>query len=147
MTRHDLKWLVIDYEKEQVFEQTELGKIIDKREIHFTETGRWIELLRHIQGHKYFMNQSREEEIPFLEAAKSWYENLYLPIADIIFEENILAKFPGRSIGDLYMWIIKHWDGLKKRMGMISTLKRLQWTTPKDMVPVLRKSCKGSALS
>jgi hypothetical protein len=123
MTRNDLKWLVIDYEKEQVYEQTELGKIIDKKEIHFTETGRWIELLRHIQGHKYFINQLQEEEIDFLEAAKSWYENIYLPITNIIFEENILAKFPGRSFGDLYMWIVKHWDDLKKKNGNNFDLK------------------------
>jgi hypothetical protein len=117
MTNNDLKWLVIDYEKERVFTETEIGKAIDRREIHFTETGRWIELLRHIQGHKYFMNQNVDEEIPFLEAATSWYENLYLPIVDIIFRDNILSRFPGRSFGDLYMWIIKHWDGLKRKYG------------------------------
>jgi hypothetical protein len=117
MTWSDLKWLVIDYEKDQVYKETDIGKIINKREIHFTETGRWIELLRHIQGHKYFLNQDKDEEIPFTEAARSWYENLYLPIVDIIFQENILARFPGRSFGDLYMWIIKHWDGLKNKYG------------------------------
>jgi hypothetical protein len=117
MTWSDLKWLVIDYEKEQVYRDTDIGKVIDRREIHFTETGRWIELLRHIQGHKYFLNQDKDEEIPFVEAVRSWYENLYLPIVDIIFQENILARFPGRSFGDLYMWIIKHWDGLKRKNG------------------------------
>ncbi len=117
MTWSDLKWLVIDYEKEQVYKDTGIGKVIDRREIHFTETGRWIELLRHIQGHKYFLNQDKDEEIPFVEAVRSWYENLYLPIVDIIFQENILARFPGRSFGDLYMWIIKHWDGLKRKNG------------------------------
>ncbi len=117
MTWSDLKWLVIDYEKEKVYSDTDIGKVINKREIHFTETGRWIELLRHIQGHKYFLNQDRDDEIPFAEAARSWYENLYIPIVDIIFQENILARFPGRSFGDLYMWIIKHWDGLKNKNG------------------------------
>lgn len=117
MNNNDLKWLVIDYEKERVFSETDIGKAIDKREIHFTETGRWIELLRHIQGHKYFLNQHKEKEIPLVDAAKSWYENLYQPIADIIFRDNILSRFPGRSIGDLYMWIVKHWDSLKKQYG------------------------------
>lgn len=124
MTWSDLKWLVIDYEKESVFADTGLDKVIDKREIHFTETGRWIEMLRHIQGHKYFLNQDRDEEIPFLEAAESWYKNLYLPIVEIIFQENILARFPGRSLGDLYMWIIKHWDGLKKKYGKDFSLSK-----------------------
>lgn len=117
LTNSELKWMVIDYEKQQVLQDTGLDSVIDPKEIHFTETGRWVELLRHIQGHKYFLNLDKEEEIPFLEAAESWYKNLYLPIVEIIFRDNILSRFPGRSFGDLYMWIIKHWDGLKHKYG------------------------------
>jgi hypothetical protein len=123
MTNEDLKRAVIDYEKHQVFEDTGLKKVIPEGEIIFTEPGRYVELLRHIQGHKYFLNQDREEEIPFLEAAKSWYRNLYRPIIRIIREENILVRFPGRTHSDLYMWVIKHWDELKKKYGNDFSLK------------------------
>jgi hypothetical protein len=97
--------------------------VVPEGEIDFTEPGRYEELLRHIQGHKYFLNQDREEEIPFLEAAQSWYRNLYRPIIRIIREENILSRFPGRTHSDLYMWIIKHWDELKKKYGNDFSLK------------------------
>jgi len=117
MTVNDLKRAVIDYEKRQVFKDTGLGSVVPPDEIDFSEPGRYVEILRHIQGHKYFLNENQSEEIPFLQAAASWYKNVYSPIIDIIQRENIITRFPGRTMSDLYMWIIKHWDGLKKKYG------------------------------
>lgn len=117
MTVNDLKNKVIEYEKNRVFSETNLGSVIDPKTINFTATGRFIEMLRHIQGHKYFMNEDKDKEIPFLTAARSWYENLYKPITEIVRKEKILNRFPGRTEGDLYLWIIKHWDELKKHYG------------------------------
>ncbi len=120
----ELKKKVIEYEKNRVFTETGLKKIIDPDSIDFTATGRFIEMLRHIQGHKYFLNEEKDEEIPFEEAARSWYENLYLPIVRIVNEEKILSKFPGRTGGDLYLWIVKHWDELKKSYGENFSLRK-----------------------
>jgi hypothetical protein len=80
MTVNELKNAVVDYEKQKVFSDTELDSIIPPEEIVFSEPGRYVEMLRHIQGHKYFLNQGRETEIDFLQAASSWYNNLYKPI-------------------------------------------------------------------
>ena len=115
LTRSEIEKAIIKYEKYRVFTNTELGKIIDKDELVFSATGRYYEILRHIQGHKYFLNQNKIEEIPFVDAGISWYQNLYKPIICIVRDEHILARFPGRTEGDLYMWIIKHWDELKNR--------------------------------
>ena len=117
LTRSEIEKAIIKYEKERVFENTELGKIINPYDIDFTATGRFYEILRHIQGHKYFLNENKTEEIPFISAGISWYKNLYKPIVSIVKEEHILGRFPGRTEGDLYMWIIKHWDELKNRNG------------------------------
>jgi hypothetical protein len=117
MTIQDLKQAVIDYEKQDVFANSELARIISPHELSFTETGRIYELLRHIQGHKYFMNLDKKEEIPFVEAGRSWYRNLYKPIIQIIKREKLHKRFPGRTASDLYMWIIKHWHELKEKYG------------------------------
>ena len=117
ISTEELKKKVIEYEKNRIFKETDLGKVISPDTLSFTATGRFVELLRHIQGHKYFINEDKDEEIPFLDAAKSWYEHLYLPIVRIVREENILSRFPGRTEGDLYLWIVKHWDQLKKHYG------------------------------
>ncbi|HUZ16781.1 MAG TPA: transcriptional regulator [Spirochaetia bacterium] len=117
MTRQDLTHAVIEYEKENAFENSELGKIISPDELNFTATGRYEEILKHIQVHKYFLNLDKTEEIPFVEAGKSWYEEMFKPIVNLIEEENLLSRFPGRTQADLYMWLIKHWDDLKRKYG------------------------------
>ena len=70
--------------------------------------------------HKYYLNQNREDEIPFSDAMISWYNNVYTPVIKIISEQLLLGNFPGRSAGDLYVWIVKHWDYLKKEYGSYS---------------------------
>ncbi len=117
ITPETLKKKVIAYEKDRVFSETHLDEVIERSSINFTATGRFIEMLRHIQGHKYFLNEEVKEEIPFLDAARSWYKNLYLPITEIVRTEKILSRFPGRTEGDLYLWIVKQWDELKKHYG------------------------------
>jgi hypothetical protein len=66
------------------------------------------------------MNENKEEEIPFNDALVSWYDNVYNPVAVIIKEKWLLVNFPGRTEADLYVWIIKHWDFLKKKYGTYS---------------------------
>jgi hypothetical protein len=117
MTTAKLKDAVITYEKDQVFRNTGIDQIIPPEEIVFTEPGRYVEMLRHIQGHKYFLSQDKAKEIDLLDAASSWYNNLYKPILMIIQHQGILSRFPGRTKGDLYLWMIKHWDTLKKEHG------------------------------
>ncbi len=117
LTRSEIETKIISYEKYRVFKETELGEVITPGELNFTATGRFYEILRHILGHKYFLNEDKTDEIPFIEAGKSWYRTLYKPIINIVREEHILGKFPGRTEGDLYMWIIKHWDQLKEVNG------------------------------
>ncbi|MCL2834972.1 MAG: transcriptional regulator, partial [Treponema sp.] len=35
-----------------------------------------------------------------------------------IGEDRLCLNFPGRSPSDLYVWIVKHWDFLKKKNGL-----------------------------
>ncbi|HDQ13683.1 MAG TPA: transcriptional regulator [Sediminispirochaeta sp.] len=117
MSAAELKDEVIHYEKRKVFRETKLDTVIPPEEINFSEPGRYEEMIGHIQGHKYFLNQGIEEEIPFLDAAASWYNKVYKPIIHLIERERIIYGFPGRSMSDLYMWIVKHWDDLKQKHG------------------------------
>ena len=116
-TRDEILGAVLSYERSRVLAQTELDRIIPIEMIDFTAPGRWHELLNHIEGHKYFINMDHQEEIPFDEAARSWYNTVYVPIVEIIRSENLLTRFPNRTEADLYIWIIKHWHSLKEQYG------------------------------
>ncbi len=123
MTKEELKKAVIGLEKKEFFRKTELDKLRTHVQIEFSATGRYDEIIRHINGHKYYMNLSKEEEIPFQEGMLSWYDNIFEPIVELIRSEKILASFPGRTASDLYVWIVRHWDDLKRKYGNAYPLK------------------------
>ncbi|MDA3957914.1 transcriptional regulator [Oceanispirochaeta sp.] len=117
MDMMDLKQSVIDYERNLILKQTDLDGIIEEGNIFFTAPGRYEEMLQHIVGHKYYINMDQEEEILLSVAARSWYENLYLPIVKVIRDASLLSHFPGRTEADLYIWIVKQWHYLKEKYG------------------------------
>jgi len=98
-------------------------------------------LLEHIQVHKYFINLDKSDEIPTADAVASWFDNVYKPIADVIEEENILSRFPGRTVSDLYIWMVKYWDGLKRRYGQDYPRKRPSAVIPKNTARPSGKRC------
>ncbi|MDA3852521.1 MAG: transcriptional regulator [Spirochaetaceae bacterium] len=119
-----LRKKVIEFEKKRVLKSTGLDRLVEFRNLEFTSPGRYEELMGHILGHKYYINMNRENEITLIEAAFSWYENLFKPISNIIEEESILTRFPDRTMADLYIWIVKHWDHLKDKHGQNYPLDR-----------------------
>jgi hypothetical protein len=118
MTLEDLKRTVIDYEKRRFYEKTEYGKITGDENLDFTSPGRYDQILEHVLVHKYYLNQEMDGEIPFAEALWSWHENVYRPVVSAIQEEGLLARFPRRGPADLYMFIVQHWDELKRKYGL-----------------------------
>lgn len=117
MTSDELKRRVIDYEKEQFYKNTDFSDWTDGYDLNFTETGRYDEVLKHIHGHKYFLDRERELDLPLAEAARSWYDHVFKPIVDTIRTEGIITRFPRRTVDDLYVWIVKHWHFLKEQCG------------------------------
>ncbi len=117
LTKERLMELVIDYEKRKFYERTKWPEIIPEYDLRFTAPGRYDVVEHHIHVHKYFINQDRNEEIPFEEAMRSWYDNVFRPIIEIIHAARVLGRFPGRTPADLYVWIVKHWHELKVKYG------------------------------
>lgn len=117
MTSEDLKRRVIDYEKENFYETTDFLEWTDGYDLNFTETGRYDEVQKHIHGHKYFLDQKQESEVPLEEAARSWFANVFKPVVDAIRKAGIISRFPRRTVDDLYVWIVKHWHFLKEQCG------------------------------
>ena len=117
MTTDQLREVVIGYEKNVFYEKTNFGGLTGDMSLDFSTPGRYDVIYNHILVHKYFLNESVEEEILFSDALVSWYNKVYSPAVAIIREQWLLANFPGRTEGDLYVWIVKHWDFAKKKYG------------------------------
>ena len=117
MTKQDLLDIVIQHEKENFLENTQLDRFRNVSNLNFSSPGRFDDLMTHIYGHQYFLGIEKERQIPFEEALLSWYDNLFIPIINEIEEENIHIRFIGRTSPDLYVWIIRHWDDIKRIYG------------------------------
>ena len=114
MTTRQLRQRVVDYERAAFIEQYR-PSYLPMGEIVFTTPGSYPEMVNHILVHKYYINLNVEGEISFEDAARSWYKNVYAPIVRQIREDKLMLLFPGNAEGDLYMWLVRRWDEMKKQ--------------------------------
>lgn len=113
MTRQQLIKRVVSYERERFIEEYGFDSFMDMELVKFSSPGMYPEIVNHILVHKYYINENIEKEIPFEEAAKSWYKNVFIPLIIQMREDHVLRSFPGKTYGDLYLWLVRHWDNLK----------------------------------
>lgn len=95
-------------------ERTRLDRVRPQASIAVSRLGRYDRIYEHILGHRYFLGIERAGEVPIEEAAASWYDHVYQPIAGLIREYGILEHFPGRTEADLYLWITARWLELSR---------------------------------
>lgn len=122
MTLRDIKKKVVAYERERFISQYHADQYLPMDRITSLSPGFYAELANHISVHKYFINQNVQGEISFEDAAKSWYRNVYTPIIDEVRKEKLMGMYPGRTEGDMYMWIVRHWDEMKRSQGQDVTI-------------------------
>ncbi|MDR2499580.1 MAG: transcriptional regulator [Treponema sp.] len=118
MSANTLREAVVRFEKKLFYEKTALGSLTGDQNLDFSRPGQYDVLYNHILVHKYYLNEQFQEELPFDQALISWYHKVYTPIIQIIKGEKLSTQFPGRTAGDLYVWMVKHWDILKRKYGV-----------------------------
>jgi hypothetical protein len=93
-------------QKARFLEATNLDQIRPKANIDLTIPDGFDRMLEHIAVHRYFMGLDEKREISEAEAVAHWYDKVYLPIVRIIRRSGILKEFPGKTEGDLYLWVL-----------------------------------------
>jgi hypothetical protein len=93
-------------EKVNFLERTELDHIRPKAKIKLTIPDGFDRMLEHIAVHRYFMGLDLKRDISDDEAVAHWYDNVYKPIVNSIRQNGILREFPGKTEGDLYLWVL-----------------------------------------
>ena len=100
--------LIIKSEYDDFLHATRLDVLRPGADLLVTAPGMYPQLLEHISVHRYFMGQERGRDVPYAEAVTDWYDRVYQPIANLIAGRNLLSDFPGRTVTDLYLWIMDH---------------------------------------
>ena len=90
-------------------ESTQLHRTRPEARLECSRLGRYDEISRHILGHRYFMGLESGREVSLQEAAASWYDNVYTPIAQLIRKYRVLELMPGWTEADLYAEITRRW--------------------------------------
>ncbi len=107
--------------------KSRLDVIRPASQVIMTEPARYRQLEEHIDVHRYFMGLEQKRDVPYDEAVADWYDNVYMPLIELIRKYEVLDYFPGRTESDLYAWLIKHQESLRLNLGG-------DWLTPEETV-------------
>ncbi len=121
-TLQQLNWLeelIITQERERFFRRTELLQSRPSASIVLSLPGKYENMLRHINVHRYYMGEERDEEVSLPEAAANFYDTVYLPLLDLIKDQDLLIDFPARTEADLCLWVLDH------RLDLVEALDSL----------------------
>ncbi len=109
--------LVILGEKVEFLERTRLDQLRPRSRVRLTIVGGFDRMAEHIAVHRYFMGLDLQRDVSDEEAVTHWYDTVYLPIVKVIRQSKILKEFPGKTEGDMYLWVLDHQRYLSKAEG------------------------------
>ena len=109
--------LVILGEKVDFLERTRLDQLRPRSRVRLTILGGFDRMAEHIAVHCYFMGLDLKRDISDEEAVIDWYDTVYLPIVKVIRQSKILREFPGKTEGDLYLWVLDRQRYLSQAEG------------------------------
>jgi len=109
--------LEILQDKVKFIEATSFDQLLPDVDIFLTLPDGFSRMIEHIAVHRYFMGLDEKRDITEHEAVLHWYDKVYLPIIKVIRESGLLENFPGKSEGDLYLWVLDHQAYLNEEEG------------------------------
>ena len=104
-------------DKVHFLERSALDHLRPEANIKLTIPDGFERMMEHIAVHRYFMGLDLQRDISEQEAVMSWYDTVYMPIVKVIRKSKILKDFPGKTEGDLYLWVLDHQHYLAEREG------------------------------
>lgn len=109
--------IILQAEYAAFLERTRIDQTRPQGDLTVSVPGQYAVLEEHIAVHRYYLGLERQAEPDFEEAAASWYDNVYLPLAQIIWSRGILKDLPKRTEADLYLWLVEHRAALEEAYG------------------------------
>ncbi len=100
--------LIIKSEYADFLARTRFDELRPGASLLVSAPGQYPKIYEHISVHRHFMGNQQQREIPEAEATTDWYDRVYLPVAALIRERNLLRDFPERTETDLYLWLMDY---------------------------------------
>jgi len=109
--------LILKAEYADFLDRTRLDDQRPSADLSVTSPGRYAGLEAEIAAHRAAPAAQHGRDVPFEDAAASWYDTIYLPVIDTIRRQGILNDFPTRTETDLYVWVSQHRAELEQNLG------------------------------
>jgi hypothetical protein len=98
-------------------EATEVDRLCPDADIVLNQPDGYEPLLHEIWGFRQALSRIDKRDVPPAEAVRLWCDMAYLPVVQIIRQQDILREFPGCTETDLYVWLRNNRDELEIRYG------------------------------
>jgi len=89
-------------------QQTGLANQRPDADLRLSEPRQYGRLRDHINTHRYYLGLEQKRDISPVEAAVSWYDNVYQPLTQAIIERGLHKAFPHQTPTDLYWWVSEY---------------------------------------
>jgi hypothetical protein len=98
-------------------ERTNLDKLRPDADLLMTFCAHYSLLLDHIEVHRYYMGLDFQRDVSYEEAVTHWYDEVYMPVVEMIREQGAMRDFPERTEADMYVLLAEHRAELKNALG------------------------------
>jgi len=109
--------LIIKAEYVEFLDATRIHEARPNVDLSVTSCCQYDTLLEQIHVSQYLLQEEGKTDVSLQDAAASWYDTTYIPLAEAIRDRGLLHWFPGRTITDLYIWIAENRAALEKEQG------------------------------
>ena len=115
--RFELQNMPLKEEQAKFSVESHLDQIRPGHQVCCTEPGCYQLIKEHIAVHKYLKEVESNREISYEEAIGSWYDQVYMPLAQLIRERHVLRYFASKHTEtDLYIWLVLRRAALEENM-------------------------------
>lgn len=109
--------LIIKAEYVEFLDVTRIHEARPNVDLSVTTCCQYDKLMDEIYISQYLLQEEQKRDVSLQDAAASWYDTTYIPLAEAIRDRGLLHWFPGRTITDLYIWIAENRAALEKEQG------------------------------
>lgn len=89
-------------------QRTGLSRLRPEANLELSMPEEYGRLLNHIDTHRYYLGLEQQRPVSYEEAVISWYDNVYLPLVELIKDHGLPQQFPQRTLTDLYWWVSEY---------------------------------------
>ena len=104
----DIDELLCKAAREAFAERTGIDRLCPDLHVELTQLEGYDTLLHEIERFQEAISRMDGRELAPDEAVTLWCEIRYVPVVEIIRRRTILQDFPGRTEGDLYLWLCRN---------------------------------------